>query len=68
MSKIGNYNKLLYTQITNISKYLLNELKHNVHVKCHGNYTEMKEFNHMLEIDILKNSSQKTLGVLKGDF
>ena len=29
---------------------------------------EMKEFNYMPEIDILRNSSLKLLGVLKGAF
>ena len=29
---------------------------------------EMKKFNYMLEIDILRNSSQKSLGVLRGAF
>ena len=28
----------------------------------------MKKFNYMLEIDILRNSSQKYVGVLRGDF
>ena len=28
----------------------------------------MKKFNYVLEFDILKNSSQKTLGVLRGYF
>ena len=29
---------------------------------------EMKKFNYMLEIDILRNSSPKNLGVLRDDF
>ena len=29
---------------------------------------EMKKFNHMLEIDILRNSSQNVLGILRGAF
>ena len=29
---------------------------------------EMKKFNHMLEMDILRNSSQNILGVLRGAF
>ena len=29
---------------------------------------EMKKFNYMLEIDILRNSSQNYLGVLRGVF
>ena len=48
--------------------YFLNEVKHNVHIQCHGNYIELKMFNYMLEIDILRNSSQMFGGVLKGDF
>ena len=28
----------------------------------------MKKFNDMLEIDILRNSSQKNLGILRGAF
>ena len=34
----------------------------------HGNYMMMKKFNDVLEIDILRNSSQKNLGVLMGAF
>ena len=30
-------------------------------------YTMMKKFNYMLEIGILRNSSQNNLGVLRGD-
>ena len=29
---------------------------------------EMKKFNYMLEIDVLRNSSQKNLGALRGAF
>ena len=29
---------------------------------------ELKKFNHMLEIDILINSTQKSLGELRGAF
>ena len=29
---------------------------------------EMKKFNYMLEIDILRNSSQNILGVLRGAY
>ena len=29
---------------------------------------EIKKFNYMLEVDILRNSSQKSLGVLRGAF
>ena len=37
-------------------------------IQCHRNYLEMKEFNYMLEIYILRNSSQNYLGVLMGVF
>ena len=36
--------------------------------QCHRNYIEVNKFNNMLEIDILRNSSQKLLGVLRVDF
>ena len=29
---------------------------------------EMKKFNYMLEINVLRNSSQKSLGALRGAF
>ena len=32
------------------------------------NHLEMKKFNYMLDIDILRKSSQNILGVLKGVF
>ena len=49
-SKIDNYKMLGHpvfqsrqaTQITTINIYLLNEIKHNVHIQCHGNYIEVK--------------------------
>ena len=36
--------------------------------QCHGNYKEMKKFNYKLEIEILKNSTQKYLGGLRASF
>ena len=54
------------TQITTINMYLLE--KHNVHIQYHGNHIEVKKFKDMLEIDMLRNSSQNPLGVLKDDF
>ena len=47
--------------------YLLNEIKHNVHIQCHWNLIELEKFNDMLEIDISRNSSLIVLGVMKGD-
>ena len=41
-------------------------IRHDILIQCHGNYMEMKKFNYMLEIYILRNSSQKLLGVLRG--
>ena len=48
--------------------YRFIKIKHIILIQCHENYIEMKKFNNMLEIDILRNSSQKTLGVLRGTF
>ena len=48
--------------------HLLNEIKHYVDIPWHGSNIEVINFNEMLEIDILRNSSQDILGVLKGDF
>ena len=35
------------------------KIRHNILIQCNGNYMEMKKFNCMLEIDILRNFSQK---------
>ena len=77
MPKIGNC-KILgrpnfqgepqYTQISTINMYEFIQIRHDILIQCHGNYMEMKNVNYMLEIDILRNSSQKSLGVLRGDF
>ena len=50
--------------------YLLNEIKHNVHMHYAMQLIILRwnKINYMLEIDILRNSSQNHLGVLKGDF
>ena len=41
----------------------------NVHIQYHVDYIEMKKkIYYMLKTDILMNSSQKNLSVLKGDF
>ena len=37
-------------------------------MRGHGNYMMMKKSNDMLEIDILRNSSQNFLGVLMAAF
>ena len=48
--------------------YKFIKLRLDILIQCHGNYMEMKNNNHMLEIEILRNSSQKYLGVLRGAF
>ena len=47
-----------YTQFTPIHMYLLNEIKHTVHVQCHGIILRRKIFSYLLEINIFRNSSQ----------
>ena len=34
-------------------------IRHDILLQCHVNYMEMKRVYHILEIDILRNSSQK---------
>ena len=51
-----------------MNTYEFTKIRHNILIQCHGNYKEMKIFNIMLEIAILRNSSQKDLGVLRGAF
>ena len=57
-----------YTQISSINMYEFIKIRHDILVQCHGNYMEMKKFNYMLEIDIIRNSSQIFLGVLRDAF
>ena len=57
-----------FTQISTINLYRFVKIRHDILIQCHGNYMEMKKFNFMLEIDILRNSSQKDLGALRGAF
>ena len=42
------------------------KIMHDVLIQWHGTSMEMKKINYMLEIDILRSSSQIYLGVLKG--
>ena len=51
----------------NILRFQLN-MYESIKIQCHGNSMEMKRFKYMLEIDILRNYSQKNLGVLSGAF
>ena len=48
--------------------YKLIKIRHDILKQCHVNYMEMKEFSYMPEKDILRNSSQNILGVLRGAF
>ena len=57
-----------YTQISTINMYKFIKIRFDILIQCHGNYMEMKKNNHMLEIEISRNSSQKYLGVLRGAF
>ena len=47
--------------------YKFIKIRHDILIQCHGNKMEIK-FNYIPEIDILRNSSQIFLGVLKGAF
>ena len=57
-----------YTQISTINMYKFIKIRHDILIQCHGNYMEIRKFNYMLEIEILRNSSQNILGVLRGAF
>ena len=48
--------------------YTFIKLRHGIRIECQGNYMEMIKFNYMLEVDILRNSSPKKVGVLRGAF
>ena len=61
----GDHNKLM---ISTINMYEFIKIMHDILIQCHGNCMEMKNVNYMLEIDILRNCSQKSLDVLRGDF
>ena len=61
----GDHNILIISTI-NMHKSI--KIRHDILIQCHGNYMEIKEFNYILEIDILRNSSQRFLGVLRGAF
>ena len=48
--------------------YKFIKIRHDINKLCHVNYKEMKKFNYKLESEILRNSTQKDLGVLRGSF
>ena len=79
MSKIDNCKKIEhpifqgipeYTYITTITfnMHLLIEIRHDTLIKCKWSCIEVEKFNNMLEIDIFRNSSQRSLGVLRDGF
>ena len=43
-------------------------IKHDILLQWHWNYMEMEKLHHMLEIDILRNSSLKKIGCPEGWF
>ena len=47
-----------YIQISTIKMYKLIKIRQDILIQCHWNYMEMEKFKYMLEIDILRNSSQ----------
>ena len=51
-----------------MNMYLHMEIRHNSRMQYPWNYVKFKIFNYVLAIDILKNSSQNLLGLLRGDF
>ena len=51
-----------------MNMYKFIKIRHDIINQCHGNYKEMKKSNYMLEIDILRNSSPRKVGVLRGAF
>ena len=66
----GRYHKKggpQYTQISTISLYEYIKIRHDILIQCHWNYMKIKKIFCMLEIDILRNSSQNR-GVLTGAF
>ena len=48
--------------------YLIIEIRLVLFYNVMGIILKRKDFNYMLKIDILRNDSQKYLGVLRGDF
>ena len=68
MPKIGNCEisghpffqvRSTFIQVTTMSIYLPNEIRHDIIIQYHWNYCEVIKFNYMLEMDILRNYSQK---------
>ena len=47
---------------------LIFKIRHDILMQCHWNLNEDKKIHCMLEIDILRNSSQTFLGILRSAF
>ena len=60
-----------YTYITTITfnmHLLIEIIRHDTLIKCKWSCNEVENFNNMLEIDIFRNSSQRSLGVMRDGF
>ena len=55
---IVKYLGLQYTRISTINMYKFIKTRHDILIQCDGNCMEMKKIKYMLEINILRNSSQ----------
>ena len=51
--------------ILGFQPYKFIKIRHDILIQCHWIHMEMEKFKYMLEIDILRNSSQKNWGVLR---
>ena len=51
-----------------MNMYFLIVIRQKNLIQSHEKYTEVEKFNHMLEIYIVRNYSQKKLNVLRGNF
>ena len=51
-----------------INMYTFIKIRHDIIIQCQGNYEEMKKLNYKLDIEILRSSTQKYLGDLRGSF
>ena len=76
MPKIGNckylghlifQGRLQYAEMITIDMCLLIEIRHNILTQSHGNCMKVENYNHMLEIDILRNDTKIFLGVPRRD-
>ena len=52
----GDHNILTIYTCSTINMHTFIKIGLGILIQCHRNYMEMKKFNYMLEIDILRNS------------